>query len=200
MLKHCIKQPLLHIGLACLFISACANLGGVSQPEVPDTVKVAYENALQSMKAGNHRQAIQQFKRIASDQPKLAGPHTNLGMLYLKDNQLEQAMQSLQKAVELNPASTIAHNYLGIVYRNLGRFDDAEKAYLRALEINSNYDYAHLNLGILYDVYKSDSQKALSHYQKYLQLSDQPDKTVEKWIVDIQRRSTAETRSKEVQG
>ena len=140
--------------------------------------------------------------RVAAllDQPGLAGPHTNLGMLYLKTKDLEQAQQSLQKAVELNPASVIAHNYLGIVYRNLGRFDEAEKAYLKALEINNQYDYAHLNLGILYDLYKTDSQKALSHYRQYLELTDQPDKTVEKWVVDLQRRSTARRKANEVRG
>lgn len=200
MLKTCIKHPLLLLGLVSLLISGCATFSGTPQPEVPAKIKEAYSKALKSMKAGKNRTAIKQFKRIAKLQPQLAGPHTNLGMLYLKTDELEQAQQSLEKATELNPANTIAFNYLGIVYRNQGRFDDAEKAYMKALEINNQYDYAHLNLGILYDLYKSDSQKALTHYQQYLKLTDQPDKMVEKWIVDLQRRNTARHQTKEVQG
>ena len=201
MLKTCIKHPLLYIALSGMLLSACAGFTGTPQPDVPEKIRAAYHKALNTMKAGKYKSAIQQFKRIAKSQPQLAGPYTNLGMLYLKTNSLEQAQQSLQKAVELNPSNTIAYNYLGIVYRNQGRFDDAEKAYLKALEIDKSYEYAHLNLGILYDLYKSDSLKAISYYRQYLELSEQPDKIVEKWIVDIQRRGTAEAQAKEeVQG
>ena len=200
MLKTCTKHPVIYFILVTLTLSGCGAFSANTQPDVPEKIKLAYEHALNSMKAGKHKKAIKQFRKIVRSQPQLAGPHTNLGMLYLKTNSLEQAEQSLLKAVELNPNNTIANNYLGIVYRNQGRFDDAEKAYLRALEIDSNYGYAHLNLGILYDLYKSDSHKALSHYQQYLNQADNPDKVVEKWIVDIKRRDTANRKPEETQG
>lgn len=200
MLKTCINRPVCYLGLISLLLSGCGTFSANTQPEVPAQVKAAYQHALDSMKAGKHRQAIRQFSQIAKSQPGLAGPHTNLGMLYLKTDSLDRAEQSLQKAVELNPKNTIAYNYLGIVYRQLGRFDDAEQAYLKALEVDNDYGYAHLNLGILYDLYKSDLQKAIGHYQQYLNLTDNPDKMVEKWIVDIKRRDTATHKPEEIRG
>ena len=200
MLKTCSKHPVHYLALIVLLLSGCGTFTGTTQPDVPEQVKLAYRTALDSMKAGKNKRAIKQFNEIVTSYPDLAGPHTNLGMLYLKTNSLDQAEQALLKAVELNPKNVIGYNYLGIVYRNKGRFDDAEKAYLKALEINSNYNYAHLNLGILYDLYKADLPRALTHYQKYLSLTNNPDKMVEKWIVDLKRRDTATHTPEEKQG
>jgi len=64
----------------------------------------------------------------------------------------------------------------------------AKQHYLQALEINAEYANAHLNLGILLDIYLQQWNDALAHYQKYQELTDAKDDTVEKWIVDLQRR------------
>jgi len=199
MLKTCIKHPAWLFSIT-LLLSACAGMSTPPQPEVSPAVSQAYQAALAAMKAGKDKVAISQFKQIASTNPTLAGPHTNLGILYIKADALADAEQALLKAVELNPQSKLAYNYLGIVYRQQGRFDDAEKAYLSAIKIDSNYSYAHLNLGILYDLYKSDLPKALSHYQTYLGLTDKPDKMVEKWILDLKRRDTATSVPEEKKG
>jgi len=200
MLKNCIKHPVSYISIVVLLLSGCGVFSTKPQADVSPQVKQAYQRALDSMKAGRHKQAIKQFINITKSNPSLSGPHTNLGMLYLKTSSMQRAEQSLQKAIELNPENRIAYNYLGIVYRQQGHFDDAEKAYLKAIEVDSRYGYAHLNLGILYDLYKSNLQKALSHYQKYQSLTDSPDKVVEKWIVDIKRRDTAKTKQEEKKG
>ncbi|MDH5443934.1 MAG: tetratricopeptide repeat protein [Gammaproteobacteria bacterium] len=201
MLKTFIKLQITLYILGISLLSGCVSLDSATQPEVAEHIKLAYQTALISMKKGKYKLAIKQFNKIIKQQPGLAGPHTNLGIIYLKKKSLDKARQSLEKAIELNKQSTIAYNHLGIVYRNMGRFDDAEQAYLKAIEINTSYDYAHLNLGILYDLYKSDGNKAINHYQQYLKLSNKPDKMVEKWIVDIQRQNkTAASNAKETPG
>ena len=189
--RTCIKHPINYLVMSLLLLSGCATFSGKPQPEVSPQVSQAYQRALSSMKAGKDKQAIKQFRQLSKTSPLLSGPHTNLGILYLKLKSVKQAEQSLQKAIELNPENRIAYNYMGIIYRKLGRFDEAEKAYLKAIELDNDYSYAHLNLGILYDLYISDLQKALSHYEKYQSLTDKSDKMVNKWIVDIQRRDTA---------
>lgn len=201
MLKISIKHPLSYISIIVALLSGCGVFSSTQpQPEVSLQVKQAYQRALASMKAGKHTRAIKQFRKVAKSSPSLAGPQTNLGILYLKTRSLQQAKQSLLKAVELNPQNRIAYNYLGIVYRQQGHFDDAERAYLNAIKIDNNYGYAHLNLGILYDLYKSDLPKALGHYQQYQSLTDKSDKMVEKWIVDLKRRDTAKTKVEEKKG
>lgn len=159
-------------------------------PAINPQLQQAYAEALADMKVGRDEEAIRQLLAISEDSPGLSGPHTNLGILYIRGNKLQEAEQSLLKATELNPRNKVAYNYLGIAYRSLGQFDDAEKAYLKAIEIDDKYHYAHLNLGILYDLYKADLKKALSHYQQYQDLTAAEDKTVEKWIVDLKRRES----------
>ena len=201
MLPNCIKHPFSYLSIIVILLSGCGVLSSPQPtPAVSPQVKQAYQRALASMKAGKHTRAIKQFKIVIKANPSLAGPHTNLGILYLKAKSLSQAEQSLLKAVELNPQNTIAYNYLGIVYRQQGRFDDAEKAYLNAIKIDNSYGYAHLNLGILYDLYKSDLPKALGHYQQYQNLTNQSDKVVDKWIIDLKRRDTAKTKVEEQKG
>lgn len=198
--NNCTRLSLFSLLAINMLLSACAVVSPPSEPEVSPAVEQAYQRAIDSMKAGKHGIAIKKFKAVSKMNPALAGPYVNIGIIYLKLNKLKPAEQSLQKAIELNPKNRVAYNYLGIVYRQLGQFDDAEQSYLRAIQLDNNYGFAHLNLGILYDLYKADIQKALRHYQAYQDLAEQPDKMVDKWIIDIKRRDTAITQTKEVKG
>jgi hypothetical protein len=40
----------------------------------------------------------------------------------------------------------------------------------------------------LYDIYLQKTDDALKQYEKYLALSDNGDKEVENWIIDLKRR------------
>lgn len=201
MLKTCINFILISsLVLSLSVLSGCMGTSTPTAPEVSAEIKKKYHHAIQSMKAGKTRLAIKQFTKVSKLAPTLAGPHTNLGILFIKIKSLQQAEGALQKAVELNSKNRVAYNYLGILYRTLGKFDDAEQAYLQAISIDNEYSYAHLNLGILYDLYKSNLEKALGHYQRYQVLTDKKDKMVDKWIVDIQRRATAQKQAEVIKG
>ena len=158
-------------------------------PPVTPATHSRYEYALSLMQSGQNERALSTLKQISGSQPGLAGPHVNLGILYLRANNLHQAVKELTTALQLNPANAVAHNHLGIVYRLQGNFDEALKSYQRALKIKSDYANAHLNLGILYDIYLGDLKNALRHYRRYQSLTGDSDKKVAKWIVDIERRA-----------
>ena len=85
-------------------------------------------------------------------------------------------------------ADAVAYNHLGILQRRKGQFEEALMAYQRAIEIDVKYARAHLNLGILFDLYLQDLEKALAQYRVYQTLTDEQDKQVAGWIVDIERR------------
>ena len=140
------------------------------------------------IQSGQTKRAISTLDQLSRKQPLLAGPHTNLGILYLKTGKLNKAAAALEKAVDMNPANASAQNHLGIVYRKQGKFKEALNAYRIALQINPAYTTAHLNIGILYDLYLGDLPRALEHYRKYQSLTGKSDKHVTKWIVDIERR------------
>lgn len=47
---------------------------------------------------------------------------------------------------------------------------------------------SHWNIAVLYDLYLGQPAKALKHYQAYQQVTEQPDKRVHGWLVDLQHR------------
>ena len=82
----------------------------------------------------------------------------------------------------------MAYNHLGIITRMQGEFQKARHSYETAINIDSEYASAYLNLGILFDIYLQDLKQALAQYEKFQTLTNNEDKTVAGWIVDIKRR------------
>ncbi len=160
-----------------------------AEPVVSAQSQQAYDRALALLKADRFADAERELTALAEREPKLAGPHANLGILYRRTGRAADAVRALDRAIELNPRAAY-YNELGMVHRAEGRFDAAERSYTRALALDPNYAYAHLNLGILYDLYLQVPDKALPHYERYQALVPGEEKMVGKWIVDLKRRTT----------
>lgn len=162
--------------------------GAAETPAVPGDVKKDYGRALKLMRKKRYTQAEPLLQDIIRRAPGLAGPHTNLGIIYARTERAEQAEQAFLKAIELKPDSAPAYNQLGILYREAGRFKEARDAYEKALAIDPGYAYAHLNLGITLDLYLQQPRLALQHYEDYQRLQKKEDKQVRLWIIDLRRR------------
>ncbi len=154
-----------------------------------------FQQALTALKQGKDDDAITLFNAVAQSRPDLAAPYINIGLMALKRGDLQQAETALQHAATLKPELAMIHNSLGILYRHSGRFAEAEAAYLKALQCQPDYANAHLNLGILYEIYLSKPGAALTHYQRYQELSGETNEMTKKWIIDLQRRLTEITGS-----
>lgn len=156
--------------------------------KVDPALQQSYSEALQSMQKGDTERAKRQLQQLVAENPALAGPQTNLGILQLKENDLAAAEQSFRNAIKGNPKSAPAHNQLGVSLRMQGRFQEAEQAYRTALDIEPVYLLAHRNLGILYDLYLAKPKQALEQYRICQKLAESPDQEIEGWIVDLERR------------
>jgi Flp pilus assembly protein TadD len=192
-------KPLLPL-LCCLalLLGGCANITPLLTGEkatqsagktVSGPLQRSYDAALQSLRQGELEQAKRQFKAMAEENPQLSGPLTNIGIILLKQEQPAAAEQALREALERNPKSAPAHNQLGVALRMQGRFAEAEQAYQSALEIEPVYLLAHRNLGILYDLYLAKPAQALEQYRLCQKLATEPDKEIEGWILDLERRT-----------
>ena len=164
-----------------------APLEPVASPES----RALYQQALTALAAGRFQEAERALLVVAQREPRLAGPHANLGILYGRTGRPAQALASLGEAVRLNPDRAAYYNELGVISRREGKFDDARRYYAKALDLDPTYAYAHLNIGILYDLYLQDSEKAMQHYERYQELTPGEAGTVKKWIADLQQRDRA---------
>ena len=154
---------------------------------VPERAAQQYAQALQLMKSGRNTDAELEFQQLAAGYPQLTGPQLNLGLLYLRDSRLPEAEAAFKAALEHNPSNVVASNELGIVERKLGKFAEAEAAYQRTIATEPNFAAAHLNLGVLYDLYLAQPQKALSEFERYIEIAGE-NKQVAGWVVELRKR------------
>ncbi len=72
-----------------------------------------------------------------------------------------------------------------LIYDNMGRYREAVEEYRKALKQKPDDADTHYNLGIVYDNHIKDKEKAIYHYNKYLEISQDANdsKKVENWII-----------------
>jgi tetratricopeptide (TPR) repeat protein len=184
-------DSLLVLLVALLLLGGCSSSPSRSgdQPlTVGGTVQRQFDRAVTLMKAGQYSEAIPVLEQLTEKNPSLAGPWINLGIARARIGETQSAVQALKKAIEVNAASPAAYTQLGMVYRSSGDFEASRKAYLDAITVDPQYSYAHRNLGILFEIYLQQPDYALQHYKRYQALQAEPDKEVQKWIVELERR------------
>lgn len=158
---------------------------------VPDEAGRIFQASLEAIAQKRWEQAEQQLVELTRQFPRFSGAWLNLGIVRHVNGHPDTAEQSLRRALAINPDNIDAYNYLAVMLRQQGRFADSEGLYLQALSRSPRHADTHLNLGILYEVYLGDLNKAKSHYQSYQSLRAEPDRLVQGWIMDIERRQAS---------
>jgi tetratricopeptide (TPR) repeat protein len=80
---------------------------------------------------------------------------------------------------------------LGVGALQKGDFVQAEAAFLRVAELDPLDKESCYNLGVLYEKYLDKPKEALKYYTRYISLSDESDRDVERvkgWIKEIDQR------------
>ena len=118
--------------------------------QVPSSVLVNYSALLILLE--RYDEAIR-FANQALKNPGYAKPalvHTNLGLAYIKKNQLTRAEEHLQVALEYQPSLPEAHHNLGLVYTRMGKHAQAMQAFRRAIRVRPAYAESFASLGHLF--------------------------------------------------
>jgi Flp pilus assembly protein TadD len=157
-------------------------------PSVPPQAQADLDSALTLAKGGQHEQAVEAFKKLATTAPDNAIPLINLALAYKKLDKLDLAETQLKQALAIEPDNPVAGNELALLYRQTGRFAEARAVYEKTLAKFPHFAMAHKNLGVLCDLYLKDYACAIDHYKTYA-LSAPDDKSVEIWIADLQKRT-----------
>lgn len=135
----------------------------------------AIKSELEEQYEGEVKRLQEELKSV---EEKMAGVST----LMSDRDALRSKLEQLHSERQLEQAAYFYN--LGVVYTRGALFRKAAEMYEHALEINPDDPEAHHNLGILYDAHLNERDKAVEHYQRFLELS--PDEKakmqVRNWI------------------
>ena len=187
-----------------LGLTACATPGDVPPAElerfgqggfeitqelrVSGGLRSDFEQAIRLIDQEEYERGIELLKEVTEGAPYAVSAHINLGIAYGHAGDLEAAEASMRRALELAPRHPAALNELGIILRRGGRFAEARQSYEEALRVHSDFHYARRNLAILCDLYLSDLDCAIEHYEIYSK-SVPEDEVTAMWILDLRSRT-----------
>ncbi len=181
--------------IIALLLSSCSSTNetasvsssGLSPLEQSDSERSRYKKAITLLNRNKLDEAKEIFLEFKSERPELAGPHANLAVIALKNNEPEKALELVKLALTKNPKLPQALNLLAYLEQISGEIKSAEKHYKEAIENKNDYAIAHYNIALLYDIYLQDVESAITHYERYLKLINNKDKITADWIEQLKR-------------
>ena len=181
------------ITLSITLLSACAQAPekqSASTPQIRtienNSISTAdrekYKSGLIALNNNDDATAERIFNDFVQDTPELAGPYTNLALIYFKKKEYDQSLELVNKALLRNPEQAQAYQLRGQIFLAKRKINDAKKDYIKAIELKPDYINAHYNLALLYDIYLQEIALAIKHYEIYLSLIKEPDEATQEWV------------------
>jgi Flp pilus assembly protein TadD len=99
---------------------------------------------------GDHRKAIEEFKKTLSFTSDHVKAYNGLGISYDLLGDFPKAIESYQAALRINPEIDYIQNNLGYSYLLQERVMEAIEAFTKAVMLNSRDERFHNNLGLAY--------------------------------------------------
>lgn len=110
------------------------------------------------------------YRELLGKYPRAAVYFKHYGILLLEVGDFEEAFKAFDRAVRLNPKDVGSLINLGLLYLHRGQPAQAQVLYEAALEVDPSNPVAHKNLGLLFDRVLQQPERAIVHYQKYLEV------------------------------
>lgn len=136
----------------------------------PAYVSAYNELAVLEIGARRYTEAESLLRSALQEDPEAAYLHANLGLALDYQGRFPDAIEPLRKALQLRPQWLAPKIYLGVALLETNELKEAETLLLRGIGVTGLEEaLAYLYLGKLY-VMKGDREKAIAHWEKYLQL------------------------------
>ena len=102
------------------------------------------------------------------------------------DRTLAELSSQNKEREKLRSDTATMHYNLAVILTEQQNYPAAIREYEKVLETRPNDADAHYNLAIIYDSFLKDSQKALDHYRRYIQVAPESPESprVRQWIKD----------------
>jgi len=114
---------------------------------VPEPAQVHYYNAVEKAKKNDHRGAIEELKLAIKEYPSFMQAFNELGVQYLKLNQLEDADEAFQGALKIVPDALAPLINRGIANVLMKRYGEAVPILRKALTKDDQSAVGHYFLG-----------------------------------------------------
>ncbi|WP_347330437.1 tetratricopeptide repeat protein [Marinimicrobium locisalis] len=182
------------MAIAALLLGACSQTpttGNLPAGAESDTTSLTdpqrhlYQQALRHGHNGDYPKAAEQLQRLVEQRPGRAELWAHLATAYYHTDHGPQAEKALENALTLNPALASAHNLAGTLALKRAEVEAAERHFEEALKHNANSADAHYNVALLYDTYYQDLRSAIEHYEAYLALVEDDERTAQ-WVRQLQ--------------
>ena len=98
---------------------------------------------------GQHREALETFREVASRWPEVASVQADLAMALFAAGQVEEAILGFSEALRLDPRSAQAQCGLGLAYQRLERWQDAAEAFRLTESLAPEQAVGPFNLGLV---------------------------------------------------
>jgi Tfp pilus assembly protein PilF len=115
---------------------------------VPKEALDNFMKATQSAQAGNSKKAVVQLNSAIAIHPKFTLALSELGVQYLKLNEMGKLAETMQALLKLTPDDARAHLNLGIALFNQKKLPEAETQLREAVRLNDKDPAAHYYLGM----------------------------------------------------
>ena len=114
---------------------------------VPAEARALYEKALRASQEGDHRQAVEHLKGALAAHADFALAYNELGVQYMRLEQLDKAAEAFRHALRLAPDVAVLRLNYGLLLVRRKDFAEAEAQLRRALEKDDSSAVAHLYRG-----------------------------------------------------
>ena len=114
---------------------------------VPKSAADRYRKALEASKAGDHKAAVEHLKLAIAEYPGYVNAYNEMGVQYMRLNELDKADAALQTALKIKPDAFEPLLNCGITLFRLKRFADAEALLRSATGGKGQSAIAHYYLG-----------------------------------------------------
>lgn len=114
---------------------------------VPKAALDHYESASKLAHQKDLKGAIKELKLAVSEYPSFVSAHNQIGVLYLRLNELDHADEAFKAALKINPEAYEPLLNRGIALYKLGKFKDAETSFRHTLKIRADSSVSQYYLG-----------------------------------------------------
>ena len=115
------------IGITLLIPAFGARLASSIQVSVSVEAGKAYELGMRLLREKRHQEALDQFKLLERESPRLPQGYTGEGIALALMGKPADSIRALKRALEIDPSFWVARRELGIVYWQVNQKDQAAK-------------------------------------------------------------------------